>query len=72
MIQQSDRAVNTPRPTSTHSCDTCTRPAGTVAPITIDTTTRNLCRFCRHSLMYGRLSNILRLVDRFFDGMVTA
>ena len=72
MLQQNPRAVNTPRPTSAHQCDTCTRPAGTVAPITIDTTTRQCCRFCRHSLRYARIGNILRLIDRFFDGMVTA
>jgi hypothetical protein len=71
MVQHFDAPVNTPRPTSAHSCDTCTRPVGTVAPITIADTTRQCCRFCRHSLRYGRLSNILRLVDRFFDGMVT-
>lgn len=73
MLQQNPRAVNTPRPTShTTHCDTCTRPVGNIAPYTIDTTTRNICRYCRHSLRYGRFCNILRLIERFFDGMVTA
>lgn len=72
MLQQNPRAVNTPRPTSAHQCDTCTRPVGTIAPITIADTTRRCCRFCRHSLHYGRFSNILRLISAFFDEAVTA
>lgn len=73
ILHDPDRAVNPARLTSlTAQCDTCTRPVGIVAPYTIDTTTRNICRFCRHSLRHGRFCNILRLIERFFDGMVTS
>ena len=72
MLQQNPSAVNTPRPPSAHSCDTCTRPVGTITAITIDTTTRRCCRFCRHSLRYAKIGNILKLIDHFFDEAVAA
>ena len=74
ILHDSNSAVNLQRAPShtAHSCDTCTRPVGTITAVTIDTTTRQCCRFCRHSLRYARIGNILRLIDRFFDGMVTA
>lgn len=52
--------------TNERKCDCCQYPAGTVIPFTIDAITRNLCLFCRHSLMHGRLGNITKLIERFF------
>lgn len=74
MLHQNPRAVNTSaHPSHTaRTCDTCQRPVGTIAPITIADTTRRCCRLCRHSLIYGRFCNILRLIDRFFGEAVTA
>lgn len=47
-------------------CDTCVYPVGTVAPFTVDSTTRNCCLFCRHSLNFAKLGNITNLINRFF------
>lgn len=73
MIHYPEAPVNTSAPTShTAPCDTCTRPIGNIAPITIADTPRHCCRFCRHNLLYAKIGNILRLIDRFFVEGVTA
>lgn len=51
-------------------CDTCSYPVGTVIPFTVDSTTRNCCLFCRHSLNYANLGNITSLINRFFAEVV--
>lgn len=63
ILHQNPRIVNLR--TQTH-CDTCVYPVGTVVPFTVDSTTRNLCHFCRHSLNYANLGNITSLINRFF------